>query len=297
MDGNEEGPLMDGRSAAVAGVATALEANLRAIDIPPRPLILDRIRDEMLQENPCLRRVGQWISADVGLAAGLLKTASSPSFGLRARVRSVADALLLLGLEVTSRAVAAISLRRAFPNSGHYVRFWGASARIAALSGWLAQELRLPGVQAADAYTFGLFRDCGIVILLRRLPGYLQTLARANDDAERSFTAVERADHPTDHAVVGALMAVDWWLPDEVCQAIRHHHEQAALLQSELPVVSRRLIAVSQTAEYLLQQLRGESRTREWEKLGKACLPLLGIDEDALRQRHAGAKAILQAVD
>jgi HD-like signal output (HDOD) protein len=296
VDGNEEVPLREPCSPGPAGVEAALEENLRAIDIPPRPMILDRIRDEMMQDDPCLRRVGQLINADVGLAAGLIKTAGSPSFGLRTRVRSVADALMLLGLDVTSRAVAAINLRRAFPNSGHYVRFWDASARIAALSGWLAQEISLPGLHAADAYTFGLFRDCGIVILLRRLPTYMQTLARANGDAERSFTAVERAEHPTDHAVVGGLMAVDWWLPDELCQAIRHHHERAALasLQPDLPPPSRRLIAVSQTAEHLLQQLSGASRTQEWAKLGEVCLPLLGIDEKDLRQLHSGATAIIQ---
>jgi len=102
---------MDTRLVGPERVETALEANLRAIDIPPRPLIIDRIREEMMQDNPCLRRVGQLINADVGLAAGLIRTASSPSFGLRARVRSVADALMLLGLEVTSRAVASGSLR------------------------------------------------------------------------------------------------------------------------------------------------------------------------------------------
>ncbi|MCM8613665.1 HDOD domain-containing protein [Accumulibacter sp.] len=290
---------MDKRAAGQETVTTALEDNLRAIDIPPRPLIIDRIRDEMMQGDPCLRRVGQLISADVGLAAGLIKTAGSPSFGLRTRVRSVADALMLLGLDVTSRAVAAISLRRAFPNSGHYVRFWDASARIAALSGWLAQEVSLPGLPAADAYTFGLFRDCGIVILLRRLPTYMQTLARANGDTGRSFTAVERAEHPTDHAVVGGLMAVDWWLPEEICQAIRHHHDRAALASfpPDLPTLSRRLIAVSQTAEHLLQQLSGASRTQEWAKLGEVCLPLLGIDEEDLRQMHPGATAIIQTAD
>ena len=299
MDEDGKDPLMDAGAAGRAAVETALEANLRAIDIPPRPLLIDRIRSEMLQENPCLRRVGQLINADVGLAAGLIKTANSPSFGLRARVPSVADALMLLGLDVTSRAVAAISLRRAFPNSGHYVRFWDASARIAALSGWLAQEVKLPGLNAADAYTFGLFRDCGIVILLRRLPAYMQTLARANGDAERSFTAVERAEHPTDHAVIGALMAVDWWLPDDICQAIRRHHDRAALApgESELPALSRRLIAVSQTAEHLLQELTGASGTQEWAKLGEVCRPLLGIDADALRELHAGATAIIAAAD
>lgn len=108
---------MDAGSAGRVAVETALEANLRAIDIPPRPLIIDRIGSEMLQENPCLRRVGQLISADVGLAAGLIKTASSPSFGLRARVRSVAEALMLLGLEVTSRAVAASACAAPFPTA------------------------------------------------------------------------------------------------------------------------------------------------------------------------------------
>jgi len=299
VDENGRDPLMNTGSAGRAALETALEDNLRVIDIPPRPLIIDRIRGEMLQENPCLRRVGQLINADVGLAAALIKTASSSSFGLRARVRSVADALMLLGLDVTSRAVAAISLRRAFPNSGHYLRFWDASARVAALSGWLAQEVKRPGLDAADAYTFGLFRDCGIVILLRRLPGYMQTLARANGDGDRPFTAVERTEHPTDHAVIGALMAVDWWLPDDICQAIRHHHDRAALapVESELSPACRRLIAVSQTAEHLLQELRGASRTQEWAKLGEACLPLLGINEEDLRQMHAGATAIIDAVE
>lgn len=288
-----------GRPNGRPSLANALDDAIRAIDIPPRPQIIDRIRVEVLSENPCFHRIGQLIKADVGLAAGLLKTANSPYFGLRTRVRSVSEALVLLGLELTARAVAAISLRRAFPNSAHYVRFWDSSARIAALSGWLAQTLAPPGLNAADAYTFGLFRDCGIVILLRRFADYRQTLARANGDAERSFTAVEQADYPTDHAVVGSLLATEWWLPEEICQAIRAHHEPSAIacLGADPPLVGSRLIAVSQTAEHLLQQLTGASRTQEWTKLGQASLLLLGLTEESLRELHAEAATILAATD
>jgi len=299
VDENEMNVPNNGRPDGRPSLTKALDDAIRAIDIPPRPQIIDRIRSEVLSDNPCFRRIGQLIKADVGLAAGLIRTANSPYFGLRTRVRSVPEALVLLGLELSARAVAAISLRRAFPDSAHYVRFWDSSARIAALSGWLAQSLSLPGLSAADAYTFGLFRDCGIVILLRRCADYRQTLARANSDAERSFTAVEQADHPTDHAVVGSLLATEWWLPDEICQAIRAHHEPSAIAQhqSGLPLAGSRLIAVSQTAEHLLQDLTGASLTQEWTKLGESSLCLLGLSEASLRERHAEAMSVLAAID
>jgi hypothetical protein len=45
-----------------------------------------------------------------------------------------------------------------------------------------------------DIGTFGLFRDIGIAILLRRYPRYVETLVTANHETERSFTDVEQRD-------------------------------------------------------------------------------------------------------
>ncbi|WP_313953544.1 HDOD domain-containing protein, partial [Accumulibacter sp.] len=258
-----------------------LERTIRDIDIPPRPAIIDRICHEMGQEQPNFRYIGQQISADVSLAAALIKTVNSPYFGGGRRCRSVQEALLMLGLDTTSRAIAAISLRQAFPGSAHYERFWQASAQIAALSGWLAQSIRTSGLRADDAYTYGLFRDCGIVILLRRFPDYMSTLSRANDEAERAFTDIEGEALPTNHSLVGCLMAQNWWLPEEICLAIRSHHDRDAIdhFDSGLPAASRSLVAISQIAEHILQQVTGASHTEEWKKLGPSCLRLLGLDE------------------
>jgi len=280
-------------------VDAVLEQIIKTNDIPPRPLIIDRIRAAMSQNVLDFRQVGQLISADVSLAAGLIKTANSPYFGFQSRARSVQDALMMLGLDVTSRAVAAISLRKAFPNSGHYERFWDASARIAALSGWLAQRVPKPKLRADDAYTFGLFRDCGIVILLRRFPAYAQTLTRANKDNERRFTVVEQQDFPSDHTMLGCLLAQNWWLPEEICQAIRHHHDPSAIdmFESGLPLASRYLVAVSQTAEHILQQLTGASQTQEWPKLGSSCLRLLSLDQEMLAVLYTEAEELLKTID
>ena len=282
-----------------APVVGVLEQSIKAIDIPPRPVIIDRIRAAMSENCPNFKYVAQLISTDVSLAAGLIKSANSPYFGFRSRARSVNEALLVLGLDVTCRAVATLSLRRAFPNSGHYERFWDASARIATLSGWLARRLKKPKLRPDDAYTYGLFRDCGIVILLRRFPYYPETLSRANHDAELPFTAVEQQDLPTDHTVLGYLLAQNWWLPEEICQAIRHHHDLQSieLLESGLPLASRYLIAASQTAEHVLQQVSGASHTEEWSKLGTSCLRLLTLDEAELPELCDEAAVLLKTLD
>jgi HD-like signal output (HDOD) protein len=277
----------------------AFERTIKDIGIPPRPVILDRFKDEMRKNNPSFFRLSQIISADVGLAAGLMKLVNSPYFGLRRKVDSVGDALTMLGLDAASRAIAAACLRNAFPLTPAIERFWNGSAQVAALSGWLAKNNPKTMIRPDVAYTFGLFRDIGIAILILRHPLYMETLGNANLETERSFTDVEQCDFQTDHARVGYVLGMNWYLPEEICLGIRSHHDLLAIDQadSELTPASRYLIATSQTAEYILQCLTGLSSTREWQKLGPACLRILGLSEDELPAMCEAGAAILGAVD
>jgi HD-like signal output (HDOD) protein len=280
-------------------VDALLEGSLKDIGIPPRPTILDRISREMLQDEPDYKRLANIIGADVSLSASLIKTANSPFFGYRNRVRSVNEALMMLGLDVASRAIAGIILRKVFPNSLHLERFWDASARIARLSGWLAQHVGRNKLRPDDAYTFGLFRDCGIPVLLSRFPGYEKILTSANSETGRSFTVVENSQLPTNHAMVGCLLAQSWWLPEETCLAIRHHHELAIIETPSItpPLTSRYRIAIAQFAEHLMQRHTGLSHTQEWPKLGAACLRLLDVAEDDVDAILADAVPVMEAED
>lgn len=274
-----------GQNNGAAATERALEATMREIGIPPRPAIIDRIGREMHKPEPDFRHLAELISADVALAAGLLKVVNSPYFGYEGRARTVVQALMMLGLDVASRAVAGLALRKVFPPLPAFERFWDGSARVARTSGWLVGRLGMRGsIRADDAYTYGLFRDCGIPILIRKFPGYIGILRAANNEAELSFTVIEHGGVPTDHALVGSMMARDWWLPEEVSNAIRYHHEAVALLSGPHGVSgdSARLVALSQLAEHLVQRISGLSTTHEWEKLGGICRDLLAIDAVAV---------------
>jgi HD-like signal output (HDOD) protein len=278
-------------------IDSLVERTILDLGIPPCPAILERFMAEVGKREPDYNRLAAIIGADVGLSAGLIKTANSPFFGLRQRVRSGGEALVMLGLKTSSRAIAGIVLRKSFPNVPNLERFWDSSARISHLSGWLAQRLDIRGLRAEDAYTFGLFRDCGIPVLLGRFQNYETMLDRANRDAERSFTEVEEVEMPTNHAMVGCILAQSWWLPEEICLAIRNHHDLMALgsASSQLPMMSRRLIATAQLAEHIVQRQLGLCLTQEWQKLGAVCLKLLDIGEGQLDALYAEAEPIVTA--
>jgi HD-like signal output (HDOD) protein len=274
----------------------SLEASLRDIGIPPRPVILEQIMLETRKDEPDFKRIAVLIGRDVSLSAGFLKTANSPYYGLRQKVHNVREALLVLGLRTAAHTLAGLIMRQVLPAGPHLERFWDASDRTAQLSGWLVQKLGVRfGVQSEDAYTFGLFRDCGIPILMRKYQGYYHVLADANRDAGQRFTDVEEATLPTNHALVGSLMAQSWWLPEANTLAIRHHHDHPAVspYATQLPGASRRLIALAQLAEKLQQDETGLNLTREWDKLGTACLAWLDLAESDLEELKAESETFL----
>jgi len=275
-----------------------LERTLLGIEIPPCPEILIRIMTEMHKEEPDYHRLSNIISADVALAAGLIKTTNSPFFARSQRARSVHDALTVLGLRVASHTIAGIILRNLFPNTQSMERFWDASARTARLSAWLAHKLDIPGFNADDAFTFGLFHDCGIPVLMVRFPNYKEVLGLANRDTQNEFTAAEEAMVKTNHAIVGSALAQSWWLPEDMCLAIRHHHDLTALApDSTLPKLHRQFIATVQFAEHFTQHQLGLDFTQEWPKFSAACLETLQIDEEDLEFLYAEAKQIVASPD
>lgn len=285
--------------ASVNTLSANLEFSLKEIGIPPRPVILERISTEMQREEPDFNHLADLIATDVALAASLIKLTNSPYFGFRSRVRSPNEALMLLGLNVASQAIAGIIMRRAFPTTPQLERFWDASAKIAKLAGWLANNAVKTRLHSSDAYTLGLFRDCGIPILFSRNHAYHAVIEAANHEPIKSFTDVEDAFLPTNHAIVGGMLTQSWWLPEDISLAVRQHHDLQVLNAVTIPptMTVRTLIAVTHLAEHLLQSHTGLSHTLEWPKFQTACLQQLDLNEDDLRHIDHETVAITRSSD
>ena len=260
----------------------ALGSLVRDIGIPPRPSLLIDLQTELLKDDQDPRNLSRIASSDVAIAAALLKTANSPVMGLSRRAETIDAAIQLLGLRQCECILTELVLRKVMPTDGPILtRFWDVACKRAHAMHWLAREEQL--LSADLAYTFGLFADVGIPLLMCKfiLPSYLNTLSLANE-SDQCFTEVEQERHHTDHTVVGALLARDWGVSQTVLLAVRLHHDYRALDDNDVPEVVRRLVALGLVAEHVIQRYNGQNRHAEWTKGGELAMKALAVNEGNL---------------
>ena len=254
---------------------------LQQIQIPPCPQLLVRLQDAMAQAEPDRNEIAHIASSDVATSAALIKAANSPLFAAGQPSQTIGQALNRLGLDQTASVMLGFLAQRAIKvNSPQLARFWERSTKRALAMSFLATKF--PGVSADIAHTYGLFAHVGMPVMLQSLKGYQGTMVEAAARIDRSYIATENANHRTDHAVVGALVARVWRLSPLVTAAIRLHHDLETLGEASAEPDVNTLIAVGLVADYLMRCHEGLEQDIDWQQHGAAALAWLQAAEDDL---------------
>lgn len=275
----------------------AISDILKTITIPPCPTVVAALHEELRHPEVDFHKIIRLISGDLGLAASMMKTANSPLFPLRKKVQSVSQAAAVLGIKNVINIVNGLALQRALTPKGISMeRFWDRSNYHALVSARLARHV--PGLNCEDAYTFGLFHDCGIPILMQRFPDYKDTLALANHSSRPVWEA-EDERHGTDHVAVGAMLARNWQLPGFIIEAIRLHHHFEILHDtgSHIDEGVRNLIAGSLLADHMIACYLHVQDDVEWYAHGAGALNYLKFDEYEVDDLRGEIEEELRAID
>ena len=248
------------------------------VKIPPLPSVLLELQALGRDEEAGVREYADLISRDVGLSGAVFRVARSPVFALRAKVDTLDKAVSVLGIKHTEAIVRSEALRQSMQDPQYtqiLERLWKRLGSIADLSALIAKRAGVPGISMDQAYTIGMFHDCGVAMLCKRYPAYAQGLARGDSDAE-----ILRLDRElqTSHAVLGQSVAKNWQLPAEVVACIRFHHDPGA---RSLPESAQRLIGVLQFAIHLHNVQTGGD-DGEWLRWQARVGELLGQDSEEL---------------
>lgn len=182
---------------------------LQGISVPPQPQIMVDLQMEQVMPDPDLRAIARLISQDPGLSGALLKTVNSPFFGLANRIASIQQAVNLLGCRSVINLINAQSIRGELTDAAIVTlnRFWDSAQDVASTCLTLAKRIGHPAPD--EAYTLGLFHNCGIPLMLTRFPGYMAVLeeAYASVGVETRITDIENRVLNTNHSVVGYFVA------------------------------------------------------------------------------------------
>lgn len=259
-----------------------LDRIARDVGIPPCPAILGRFSAEMQQPEPDMRKLAEFIGADIALSAALLKLVNSPFYGLRTKATNVHQALSIIGLRAGANLVTGLILRQAFPAGGNALmqRFWDKASGIAAAA--LVAARRISGIDLDEAHTYALFRDCGMPVMISKFTDYANVIDRLEHVPGAQVTALEQMDYQYSHARVGYALARGWLLPEPFCRAILYHHdfEKVATGRREVEPANRKLVAFGLLMEQLATLRSGGGVCPDWESGEQLVLETLRITPD-----------------
>lgn len=257
---------------------------LTQLDLPAPPSSLARLSQLLSTEDVNMLDLSRLIETDMALAAAVMKTVSSPLYGLRGRAQNLHQAISFLGTKELASVVYQVSLKAAFPPAAELQPIWERSAVRGLLMGRLARELYL---DAWCAHTAGLFEECGKAVLFKLAPReYGPLLAQATDEV--ALVEAENAAFGIGHDVLGARLCEAWGLDAGAVACVRGRVEVMATRR--LPTQSpRRAISVISALVHTIS-----THPEDLEATCQALAPQAMLDQGLLLK---AARKVKQKVD
>jgi putative nucleotidyltransferase with HDIG domain len=164
---------------------------------------------------------------DPGLTGNVLKLANSAYFGIPAKVSSVKQGILLLGLRKLIQLVIASCVNSVMdkPVPGYDLppgNLWRHSIAVSIAAEALVKDKK--NIDAEDVFTPALLHDIGKLILGHFIKDELDDIEKIVSEGV-AYVVAEDMVLGTDHAQVGAQVLTQWSFPRDVIEAVRWHHD------------------------------------------------------------------------
>jgi len=201
---------------------------LKSIErIPAFPATIQKVIELLHDEDYRVDDVVRVIGYDQAIAANILKISNSAYFGVRQRIRTIHEAVVYLGQQQLIRAVQTAGISKFYQKGGRgYVArtadLWEHAVAVAIMSQILSR--RIKGREDSALYTTALLHDIGKIILGEYVQQSFDRIVSRVNDGHCSFLEAEEEILGINHAQVGGWIASHWHFPEEIREAIAHHH-------------------------------------------------------------------------
>lgn len=247
----------------------------RIRDLPTLPAVLGKILSTAADPDASAIDLGRHIAADLTLSATLLKLVNSSYYGFYRQIKSVTQAIVVLGfLEVRNLTLTATAFNafESIPSKYDREQLWRHSLATAIAADRIA---RLTGRDPDGCFEAALLHDLGKVALDWLYPVLFRNASTEADRMKSSIADAELVTFGMTHATVGGRLAEHWNLPETVVEAIRCHHDvDEATEDANLT----RIVAVADALTY--RAGLGESSNGRDPELSESLLSALGLTDE-----------------
>ena len=207
-----------------------LERILESIDrLPPFPEVARKVLELSRDDDVDYKDIINVIKYDEAITANCLKLCNSSYFGLRVKVFSLDQAVVMLGL----KNIIMLALANSKALSGYTEaqegysysagELWRHSATSAIISQLLVKKINLH--EDSVLFTATLLHDVGKVVLNNHIDKDIGNLIELAQKEKSSLIDAEREVFGIDHAELGGIITENWQFPSMLSNSIKNHHE------------------------------------------------------------------------
>lgn len=200
-----------------------------AQSLPPAPKVLAGLGELLKDVNVDLDRVAELIKRDTALAAHIIRISNSVLYGASGEIKigTVEDAVNRVGFREIYRLVGLATTTRLVDRMLKYYDVPTAPLRANMLYTALVCEAlaEASGLDARMAYTAGLMRTLGILVL-DRVADLLSGVEKYNHEAIGSYVLWEGRVFLFSNCEVAGMILTEWGFPTETVEAVRDHYLQ-----------------------------------------------------------------------
>ncbi|MBL4808778.1 MAG: HDOD domain-containing protein [Phycisphaerales bacterium] len=255
-----------------------IEDVLNCPSLPSLPAVAAKLIELTGDPDVQISEIAKTVQQDQALAGKVLKTVNSSYYGLANRCGSIDRAIGYLGLNTVKSLVLGFSLVDMTSNTDHdgfdMIGHWRRTLMGATASRSLAERFGLSDKD--EVFTAALFQDMGMLAIFTAIRGEYIEATRNIEHGDVS--PVETTSFGFTHAAVGAGLARKWSLPENIADAIAHHHDPEGTKGGDIEMI-RAVSLGTQVAEALSVQepntamRRIERQTATWFPNQKIDMP------------------------
>jgi putative nucleotidyltransferase with HDIG domain len=196
-------------------------------DLPPLPLIVQKVLSLTQTENANTDELAKVISNDQALTAKLLRVVNSPFYHVSSVVNSIPHAVILLGFRGVRDLALGLSTIETFKESEKNKflprqRFWEHSIGCALCCKAVADRIRYKNPE--EAFVGGLLHDIGRMVFTQFFAGSFSDAVKESHMKRRPLVDLEKEEVGIPHTMVGKLLLQKWNLPPILADAVDRHH-------------------------------------------------------------------------
>ena len=198
----------------------------RDYQLPAFPTAASRLLSACNSGDVSTREIAEIIACDPGLAQRVLKLSNSSMYGYAGRIRTVSQAVVVLGMRSICNISVAVAGADVF-NGGSSAaeersKLWDHSLACGVISRCLAAESNTTSPD--EAFLAGVFHDVGKLVFYDITPDDYAELAA--ETRGRAAIECEAERFGTTHPELGVHCATKWKLPRSARASIGAHHEE-----------------------------------------------------------------------